>query len=130
MISIRNSADLTAAMEGPLDPVIRALLAERRDQLLEGTDVDLGELVHIIVAQRGDALAILEAAAGFPLITSLDGFPFGHPDYVPHFEWVEKHERWIEAVIVLNDDGFSLALFVPDCVCTDPALLLPLLAQL
>lgn len=36
----------------------------RRDQLLENTDRDLGELIHLIVVCRGDTLPAVEAGTG------------------------------------------------------------------
>ena len=117
MISIHNSADLARALADPLDPALRRLLELRRDQLTAGTDADLGDLVHIVVAQPVDTLAALEAEAGVPL--GADN----------HFEWTERHGWWLEAVTVLNDDGYAVALFVPDRIGIDPALLLPLLAS-
>lgn len=117
MLSIRSSADMEAALGSLLDPVLRALLIERRNQLVEDTGLDLADLVHVIVAQRGDTLAAVEAEAGVPLAED------------PPFEWVQRHGRWLEAVVILSDDGFGVALFVPDCVTTDPALLLALLAH-
>ena len=117
MLSIRSSADMEAALGSMLDPALRALLTERRDQLAEDTGLDLAELAHIIVAQRGDTLAAVEAEAGVPIAED------------PPFEWVQRHGRWLEAVVILSDDGFGVALFVPDCITTDPALLLALLAH-
>jgi len=117
MLSIRSSADVARALDGPMDPELRRLLMLRQDQLLAGTDVDVGELVHIIVVCRSDTLVAVEAEAGMPLVTD------------PPFEWVQRHDRWLEAAVILNDDGFALVLFVPNCVTTDPALLLPLLAH-
>ena len=118
MLSIRSSADLARALDGPMDPDLRRLLTLRRDQLLDGADLDLGDLVHIIVVCRCDTLASVEAEACFPLTG--DDAPI---------EWVERHNcRWVEVAAILNDD-FGVAIFVPDCVTTDPALLLPLLAH-
>lgn len=104
-------------LSGPLDPTLRRVLAQRRDQLVSNTGLDLAELVHIIVAQRGDTLSTVEEQVGFSLATE------------PPFEWVQRHERWLEAVIILSDDGFSVALFVRDCITSDAALLHTLLAH-
>jgi len=112
MLSIRNLADMARALASPLDPELRRLLALRRDQ----TGV---QDVHLIVVRPGDTLAQVEAEAGVSIYLE---------DDVPAFEWVERHRGWIEAVIVLNDDGFTVALFVPDRIDVDPELLLPLCA--
>lgn len=124
MISIRSSADLARALAGPLSPELRRLLEERREQLLE-QGFDFGELAHVIVAQRGDVLTAIEAEAGVPLATNLvDGRKLGEPGFMHNFEFVERHPGgWIEAVMILSDDGFGVALFVPDLITTDPQLL-------
>jgi len=125
MISIRSSAGFARALNGPLAPDLRRLLLRRRDQLLDGADLDLGRLVHFIVVQPGDTIATIEADAEVTIATNFaDGGRFGEPDFVPSFEWVQHHEGgWIEAVLILSDDGFAVALFVPDHIDTDPELL-------
>lgn len=118
MISIRSSADLARALNGALDSDLRRLLVQRRDHLLDGGDTDLGELVHIIIAQRFDVLADLEAEAGYPLAGDEAAL-----------EWVERHPGgWLEAAVITSDDHATV-LFCADCICTDPALLLALLAH-
>lgn len=124
MISIRTSADLSATLDGALCPHLRRLLAERRDQLL-ADGFDLTELAHIIVAQRGDTLDAIEGEAGVALSTNLvTGARLGDRDFTPNFEFVERHTGcWLEAVLILSDDGFGVVLFVPDVIHTDPRLL-------
>lgn len=114
MISIRSSADMARTLAGGLDPPLRQLLTLRRDQLTEYEGYDLGELVHIIVAQPGDTLTTIETEAGLPVDFS-------------SFEYVERRCGWLEAVLILSDDGFGVVLFVPDRIDVDPALLIPLL---
>jgi predicted metal-dependent peptidase len=124
MISIRSSAAMVETLSHLLDPDLRRLLTERRDQLLGYDGYDLGDLVHIIVAQPGDTLAAIEAEAGVPLATNLvDGCQRGEPDFEPCFEYVERHGCWLEAVLILSDDGFGVVLLVPDRIDSDPALL-------
>ncbi|MCU6453932.1 hypothetical protein LPN01_07565 [Sphingomonas sp. A2-49] len=115
---------MTMALNSLLDPDLRRLLIERRDQLLGYDGYDLGELAHIIVAQNGDGLAAIEAEAGVPIATNLvTGDQLGQPDFEPCFEYVERHGGWLEAVLVLDDSGFGIVLLVPDRIDTDPALL-------
>jgi hypothetical protein len=89
------------------------LLTLRRDQLLfdTGGEYDLGDLVHMIVIQPGDGIAEVEASIGFPLFSE------------PAFEWVLDHHGWIEAITVLSDDGFGIAIFVPEAEGIDPTML-------
>lgn len=101
-----------AMLDEVLDPELRALLTTRRDQLLaDAIGYELGELAHFIVAEPGDPIDEIEAAANYPLIAE------------PAFEWTVDHGGWFEAVTVLSDDGFGIVLLVPDCEGVDPTLL-------
>lgn len=113
MLTIRNTADMARALDSPIDPQLKRLLTLRRDQLMADTggDYDLGDLVQMIAVQPKDRLADVEAVAGFPLFTE------------PAFEWVQDHQGILETVVVLSDDGFGIALFVPDRQDIDPAML-------
>lgn len=124
MLSIRSDAEMADALNCLLDPELRCLLTSRRDQLLEYDGYDLGDLVHIIVVQAGDALPEIEAEAGVPLATNLvTGARLGEEEFEPSFEYVERHGCWLEAVLILSDDGFGVVLLVPDRIDSDPALL-------
>lgn len=119
MRSIRNAADLARALDGAMDPDLRRVLSLRRDQL----GPDLGEYCHIILVQRGDTLAAVEAEADVPIGTNLvTGARLGEPDFTPSFDYAARHGGWIEAVASTSDD-FTLALFLPDRVDIDPLLL-------
>lgn len=126
MLSIRTSADMQRALDtAMLDPPLRSLLALRRDQLTNGSDLELADMAHMIVVQPSDTLAAVEAEAGVPVATNLvDGKRLGDRGFVPSFEWVERHGLWLEAVMVLNDDGYALVLFAPNRIDVDPDLLL------
>lgn len=122
MLSIRNSADMDRALVSLLDPTLRRLLTLRRDQLAED-GLDLDEIVHIIVVRPGDTLAAVEAEAGVAIATNLvDGSRLGDPEFEPLFEYVTRADGWLEAVMILSDDGFGLVLFVPDTIDIDPAI--------
>jgi hypothetical protein len=125
MISIRSSADMARALASQLDVNLKRLLALRRDQLLEHDGYDLGDLAHFLVAEPGDTIAELEGEAGVAIASNLvDGTRFGDPDFTDNFEFVQEHDRgWLEAVTILSDDGFGVALIVGDCPGTDPTLL-------
>ncbi|MHA6723807.1 hypothetical protein [Sphingomonas sp. RS2018] len=111
---------MARTLNGPLDPTLRQLLEQRRSQLLEYEPADLGDLIHIVVAYPGDTIETVEAAAGVMFATNaINGKRFGDPGFVALFEFVERHGRWLEAVIILSDDGFGVALFVPDCITVD-----------
>lgn len=113
MLVITDAAAMARALASPLDPRLKDLLALRRDQLMRDTagEYELGELVHIVVVQPGDRIADVEVAANFPLFTE------------PAFEWTQDHGLYLEAVTILSDDGFGIAIFVPDNDEIDPAML-------
>ena len=124
MLSIRSSADMARALASTIDPDLKHLLSLRRDQLLNDVDGDLGDLVHIVIAEAGDSLAAVEAETGVPFATNfVNGIRFGDPSFTDNFEWVENHGRWGEAAIVLSDDGYGVVLFVPNEPTIDEALL-------
>jgi hypothetical protein len=125
MISIRSSADLARVLNGCLEPHLRALLTLRRDQLVGEGDEDLGDLVHFIVVRNDDTLAAVEAEAGVALSTNpIDGRHLGDPDFEPLFEHVRRENGFLEAVMILSDDGFAVVLLVPDTITIDPAITL------
>lgn len=113
MLNITDTAALARALDSPIDHLARDLLRQRCDQLLEDTggEYELGDLAHFIVVEAHDAVPDIEAAAGYPLVTS------------PVFEWVADHGGWYEAVTILSDDGFGIVLFVPDSDEVDRSLL-------
>jgi hypothetical protein len=122
MLSIRNNADMDRALVSLLDPALRRLLTLRRDQLTED-GLDLNEIVHILIVRPGDTLAEVEAEAGVAIATNLvDGSRLGDPEFEPLFEYVTRKDGWLEAVMILSDDGFGLVLFVPDTIDVDPAI--------
>lgn len=104
MLKIADMATLARALDSPMDSVLRELLRQRWDQLLADTggEYDLNDLAEFLVVEPHDAVTDIEAAAGYPLVTS------------PAFEWVADHGGWYEAVTILSDDGFGIVLFVPD----------------
>lgn len=113
MLIIRTAAGLARALDSPINPKLKQLLAVRRDQLFTdtGCDYELAELVQFVVAEPNDTIAGVETATGFPLFTE------------PAFEWVQDHGGWFEGIVILSDDGFGIALFVPDHDEIDPGML-------
>lgn len=113
MLNITDEQALARALDSPLDPLLKALLVRRRDQLLAdaGGDYILSELAQFVVIDPHDAVAKIEQVAGYPLVTS------------PAFEWVADHGGLFEAVTILSDDGFAAVLLVPDTSGIDQALL-------
>lgn len=113
MLIIHSSAAMARALDQPIDPHLKRLLALRRDQLLvDGID-ELADIACFVCVFPGDGLEAAEAAVGFPII--IDGGPT--------FEWCLDHGGWLEAPIILSDDGYGVVLLVMDDPATDSALL-------
>ncbi|WP_439540707.1 hypothetical protein [Sphingomonas sp.] len=104
---------MARALNSPIDRQLNRLLALRRDQLLTDTggEHELGDLVHFVAVEPHDTVATVETDIGFPLFTE------------PAFEWVQDHGGWFEGIVILSDDGFGIALFVPDHDGIDPTML-------
>ena len=111
MLKITDEDAMHHALDSPLDPTLKRVLTQRRDQLLEYGGYALGELAHFIIIEPADTIDDLEAAAGIPLITS------------PAFERITDHGSWLEAPTIVSDDGFGIVLLVPDNDTANPDLL-------
>ena len=101
MKSIIDNKSLTRALSTSIDPLLKRLLMERRDQL----GGDIVDLARFLVVQPGDDLDALETELGFPVRDDLEA-SFG-------CEWVVDHGSFYEAVWILIDDGFAHVAFVP-----------------
>ena len=67
MLSLRSSADMARALDGPLDPQLKDLLRLRRNQLKDGQAMDLSELAHFIILGGADKLSIVETELALQL---------------------------------------------------------------
>lgn len=115
MIALRTAASMRSAVLSDLPPSLRALLALRIEQLSQGHNLDLSEVVEFLIVELGDSAELIEAQAGFPILTnSVDGARLGDEDFTPSFEWLQDHGRWFELVYIFSDDGFASVIWVPD----------------
>lgn len=123
MLSLRNSGSMQRAATSFPDPELCRLLALRMAQLEEDASVDLGDLVHFLVVQPGDTFDAIDAELGFsPIVNFVDESRYGEPDFMPSWEWIERHNGWFELAFVLSDDGFGWIVFVQDADGVDPEL--------
>lgn len=113
---MRVMRDSKSMMEGAsswIEPELRELLSGYVKRLNEYGDYDLCELANFIVFEGGDAVANLDVALGFKVMTNrFDGSRYGEPDFSPSWEVIEEHVNWFEVVYVLSDDGFGVVVFV------------------
>jgi hypothetical protein len=104
MLTIDDGGSLTRALSTSIDPRLRRLLVERRDQL--GGRIK-GE-ARFIVVQPGDGLDALETALGFSVLhNQIDGRRFGDPEFSPSWEWLADHGHCYELVFIFDDSGFA-----------------------
>lgn len=115
MIALRTAASMRSAVQSDLDASLRALLALRMEQLSRGHNFDLSEVVEFLIVELGDTAHVVEAAAGYPILTSIvDGTRFGDADFTPCFEAFQDHHRWFEIAFEFTGGDYCSILFVPD----------------
>jgi len=87
----------------------------RLDQLGE-----YSELATVIVVEPEDRPEDLQPD---PTINLVEGLVFGHPDFMPSWEWLERHQDGWELCFILSDDGAGHIILIPDREEINPSLL-------
>ncbi len=100
MLTITDGESLLSALSTSIDPSMKRLLIERREQL----GGDIKGLARFLIAEPIDGLNALESELGFPVRGDLED-SFG-------CEWVEDHGTFFEAVWILTDDGYAQVAFI------------------
>jgi len=122
MLSVRDEASLSSALELPIDDRLKRLLRERRTQL--GYDLDLTELAHFLIVEPNDEISAVEQVLGFSIfVNQVDGAHFGEADFSPSSEWIADHGFAFEAVFIFEDSGFGHVLLVPKLPAVDSKLI-------
>ena len=119
MLTITNGGSLAHALKLPIDPRLKRLLTERRDQL----GGDIKNIARFVVVQPGDSMTALEQELGWSVLTTPEGQRFGEPDYYPGWEWLADHGHCFEMVFIMTDDGFAHVVLVENSPGVDPDLL-------
>ena len=120
MLTITDGGSLTRALTMPIDPRLKRLLVERRDQI----GGDIVDIARFIVVQPGDSLVGLESALGFSILQNqTDGRRFGDPEFSPSWEWLADHGHCFELVFIMTDDGFAHVVLIENSEGIDPELL-------
>lgn len=102
MLIINDPSDVS-------DPRLRRILRQRFEQLAE-YGLPISDLARFHVVRPEDDVTAL-------LANPVDG------SNDPPFEWVEDHDGWFEAPIIIDDTGFGQVYFIPDHEDTNPELL-------
>ena len=109
-----DSASIEDAICSTNDAELKGLIQAHLDRLSDYEGYELGELVNIVIIERGDTALELEAALGFSVrVNRFSGCRYGDADFLPFWEVIEAHRYWYEVVYVLGDDGFGIVIFVP-----------------
>ena len=120
MLTITDGESLTRALSLPLDPRLKQLLIERRDQL----GGDITDRARFVIVQPGDTLNGLEAELSFSVFQNPgDGTCFGDPNFTPGWEWLADHGHCFELVFIMTDDGFAHVVLIQNAQGVDPELL-------
>ncbi len=101
MLTVTDGGSLLRALSTSIDPPMKRLLVERRDQL----GGDIKDLARFLIAEPLGGLDALETELGFPVRGDLEG-RFG-------CEWVADHGTFYEAVWILTDDGYAHVALIP-----------------
>ncbi len=119
MLTVTDGGSLTRALTTSIDPSMKRLLIERRDQL----GGDIVDLARFIVLQPGDSLGALEAALGFSVLQNqVDGRRVGDPEFSPSWEWLADHGHCFELVFIFDDSGFAHVVLIENSQGVDPEL--------
>lgn len=118
MIVIRTAEEMARALDSPLDPELKQLLAANWERLSEYEGYDLCELAEFAIVQSGDTLQDLSRIVEIEL-----GEGGAAPVFFSGPEAVEQHESYIELVFVLSDFGEGIVLLIPTASAIDPLIL-------
>ena len=100
MLTITDGGSLSRALSSSIDPHIKRLLIQRRNQL----GGEIRDIVRFLVAERNDTLATIQEALGYPVLEDTD--------CRLSCEWAEDHGQVVELVWNLTDD-FTHVVLIP-----------------
>ena len=105
------------------DAAIRKLVQHRIDEL-GGDKFNTTELGYFLVIDPGDSIVAISAQLGFSILANrFTGIRSDQPGFTPSFEFVEEFPSCFEIVIILNDSGYGVDIFISKGSGVDPDLL-------
>lgn len=130
MIVLRDPAQLSAHYDRSTTAILIASLStllHQRFQDMSGEEVyDLDCHGYIVITEPGDEVKALEEETGCPIFTDWFGdthYPDDGSDFAPSIEYLDNTPLCYEMVIIINDGGFAVLLFVPKLTGIDAQLL-------
>ena len=105
------------------DPAIRKLVQHRIDEL-GGDKFNTTELGYFLVIEPGDSLDTITTQIGFNILANrFTGIHWDQPGFTPSFEFIEEFPSCFEIVIILDDSGYGVDIFISKGSGVDPDLL-------
>lgn len=117
MKHIRTAEDLACALDSPLHPELRQLIASHADRLAEYPDFSFKEMAEIVVVEAGETLHGICSVTGPAILTA------GAVSLTFPVEMIVRHSHWIERTSVLDDFGFGCVLLIEIAPTSDTDLL-------
>jgi hypothetical protein len=112
MLSIFDDASAQAALDQPLEPNLRTLIADR---LSDAAAIGLADQTHIVVVQPGDSEAMLQEELGWsPLVNPRTGERYGSPCFEPYWSWLQDVGGYHELILTVGNFGFAFMILVQD----------------
>ena len=104
-------------------PAISALVQQRIDDL-GGDKFNTTELGYFLVIEPGDSIDAINTQVGYNILANrFTGIRYGQPGYTPSFEFIEEFSACYELVVILDDSGYGIDIFISKETGVDPDLL-------
>ena len=105
------------------DPAIRKLVQHRIDEL-GGDKFNTTELGYFLVIEPDDSSDTITTQIGFNILANrFTGIHWDQPGFTPSFEFIEEFPSCFEIVIILDDSGYGVDIFISKGSGVDPDLL-------
>jgi hypothetical protein len=104
-------------------PAISALVQQRIDDL-GGDKFNATELGYFLVIEPGDSLDTISAQVSYNILANRStGIRYDEVGFTPSFEFIEEFPSCFETVIILDDSGYGIDIFISKRTGVDPDLL-------
>ena len=105
------------------DHVIRKLVQQRIDDL-GGDKFDAAVLGYFLVIEPGDSADTINTKIGLNILANrFTGIRYDEVGFTPSFEFIEEFPSCFEIVIILDDSGYGVDIFISKGSGVDPDLL-------
>jgi len=110
MLKIQDEISANAALNHPLNPALRKIIA---DHWARAASQGLADQTYIAVIQPGDTEAMLINELGWsPVVDPQTEFRFGEPDFQPYWAWLQDLGGWYQLIHSVGNAGFAYILLI------------------